>query len=259
MTLRAEYRRDVERLLAAPTARSRPPLSDGDLAHLPPPVQRYLRVAGVVGQPRVRNFRARLHGRIRSGRDARWIPLAFDQHNFVDPPARLFYMAGSMFMIPIHGYHRYVGPSATMRVRAAGLMTIATAAGDEMNQSETVTMFNDMCVLAPATLVEPSIAWEDADAHVVRAKFTNAGRAIRADLVFGETGELIDFRSDDRYQLLPDGSSRRVRWSTPVHSYRPFQSVRLASCGEARWHQADGEYAYIELAIDDVRYDVDRF
>jgi hypothetical protein len=169
-------------------------------------------------------------------------------------------MTGSMFMIPIHGYHRYVGASATMRVRAAGLVTVAAASGDEMKRSETVTMFNDLCMLAPAALAQPSIVWEDHAAHTARASFTNAGCTIRADLVFAETGELVDFRSDDRYQLAADGrSARKLRWSTPLRSYRAYRSARLASGGEARWHEADGDYAYIEVALDDVRYNVDRF
>ena len=29
-----------------------------------------------------------------------------------------------------------------------------------MNQGETVTMFNDMCVMAPATLIHRAIEWE---------------------------------------------------------------------------------------------------
>ena len=78
----------------------------------------------MVGQPRVRNFRARMHGRIRSSPDARWITLAAEQHNFVDAPARLFYLTGSMLMIPVQGYHRYVGPTATMDIKAAALVPV---------------------------------------------------------------------------------------------------------------------------------------
>ena len=72
-SLRAAYDRDVDRGLArvAPAEL----VSDAELTHLPPPVQHYLRATGVVGQPHVRNFRVRLHGRIRSGPDAQWIPL----------------------------------------------------------------------------------------------------------------------------------------------------------------------------------------
>ena len=39
----------------------------------------------------------------------------------------------------------------------------------------------------------------------------------------------------------------------------PVRPVRLASKGEGRWHEADGEYAYIELTIDAVEYNVTRY
>jgi hypothetical protein len=45
-----------------------------------------------------------------------------------------------MFMIPVQGYHRDVGPTATMRVKAAALMPVVDVSGNEMNQGETVTM-----------------------------------------------------------------------------------------------------------------------
>jgi hypothetical protein len=114
-----------------------------------------------------------------------------------------------------------------------------------------------MCIFAPATLVEPSIAWEAGDDRTVRARFTNAGHTIHADLMFNDAGELVDFVSDDRYATSPGGSTpRNVRWSTPVRAYRSFGPVRLSSGGEARWHEAQGEYAYIELTTDDVQYNL---
>jgi hypothetical protein len=254
-SVRAMYERDVDRaLVRAVPADS---ITDADLSHLPAPVQRYLNAAGVVGQPRVHNLRARMHGRFRNGTEARWIPLTIEQYNFFDEPARLFYLNGSMLTVPVQGYHRYVGPSATMRVKAARLVPVANASGNEMDQSETVTMFNDMCVLAPATLINPAITWEPVDARTARATFANASHTIRSEVLFNEEGELTNFWSDDRYQDSADGKNvRKVRWSTPLRPYRSFGSVRLASGGEARWHEPGGEYAYIELTIDEVEYNV---
>jgi hypothetical protein len=200
-----------------------------------------------------------MHGRIKNGRDAGWMPLRAEQYNVIDPPARLFYFTGSMFAISVQGYHRYVGPSATMTVKAAALVPVVQASGDEMDQGETVTMFNDMCVMAPATLIDPAIVWEPVDGRTARARFTNAGHTIRAELVFNEAGELTNFRSEDRYEISPDGKgARKIPWSTPLGRYRSFGPVRLASGGEARWHEPDGDYAYIELTFDDVRYNVQR-
>ena len=47
-----------------------------------------------------------------------------------------------------------------------------------------------------------------------------------------------------------------VRWSTPIRGYRTYGAMRLPSGGEGRWHEADGEYAYIDVTIDDVQYNV---
>ena len=254
LSLRAEYDRDVSGLLTDVAAQA---ITDKDLAHLPNPVQRYLRLAGVVGQPPVHNYRVRMHGRIRSGPQGRWMPFAAEQHNIVDPSARLFYLDASMVGIPVQGYHRYVAAAASMRVKAAALVPIARAAGEEVSQSETVTLFNDMCIMAPATLIDPAIEWEVVDARTVKGRFTNAGRTIHAALFFNEAGELIDFVSDDRFQASADGKTMtRCRWSTPVGGYRTYGTVRLSSGGEARWHEQNGDYAYIELTIDDVQYNV---
>jgi hypothetical protein len=254
-SLRRAYDRDVNRGLAHVV--STETITEADLASLPEPVQRYLRMTGAVGRPRVHNFRARMHGRIRNERDARWIPLAAEQYNLVDSPARLFYLTGSMFAIPVQGYHRYVDGTATMTIKAAALVPVVAVSGSEMDQGETVTMFNDMCVMAPATLIGPGIVWESVDQKTARATFTNAGHTIRAELSFNERGELTNFRSDDRYQTSPDGRSlRRLPWSTPLDGYRSFGSVGLAGSGEARWRDADGEFTYVELTFDDIEYNV---
>jgi uncharacterized protein DUF6544 len=255
VSLRAAYERDVDRAVArlAPAE----PIAEADLTHLPVPVQRYLIGAGVIGQSRVHHFHVRMHGRFRNGRDARWMPVTAEQYNRVDEPARLFWMNASMFTIPVQGYHRYVGASAAMRVKAAAAVPVVEVSGPEMNQGETVTMFNDMCVMAPATLIHPAIVWESVDDRTARASFTNAGYTIRAELSFNGAGELTNFWSDDRYQTSPDGKSvKKVRWSTPLRSYRSFGPVRLASGGEARWHEPSGEYAYIEFTFDDVQYNL---
>lgn len=254
-SLHAQYDRDVDRVLSR--AESPDVVADADLARLPAPVRQYLRTSGVVGQPRIRNFRVRMHGRIRNAPDAPWMALTAEQYNTVDEPARLFYMTASMYSIPAQGYHRFIGPSATMRVKAAAIVPVVDVSGPEMDQGETVTMFNDMCVMAPGTLISPSIEWQPVDERTARARFTNAGRTIEAELIFNDTGELVDFRSDDRYQTAPDGKTvRRVRWSTPLAGYRPFGPVRIASSGEGLWHEPGRSYTYIELTFDDVKYNV---
>lgn len=254
-SLRAQYEADVDRGLARVTPTSI--VVDADLAHLPAPVARYLRVSGVVGHPRVVSMRARMHGRIRAGANDAWMPFEAEQHNFYDQPSRLFYMKASRMLMPIQGLHRFVDDEATMLVKIAAVLPVARASGPEMTRAETVTLFNDMCLLAPATLIDRAIVWEPVDALTARAAFTHAGHTIRADLVFNDAGELTDFRSDDRLQMSTGPSTMQpVRWSTPFGGYRTFGAYHLGSRGAAQWHEPTGTYAYIELAIDDIAFNL---
>jgi hypothetical protein len=143
-----------------------------------------------------------------------------------------------------------------MQVTIAGVVPIEDARGDEMNRAETVTLFNDMCLLAPGTLIDPRIAWQPVDATAAKARFTYAGQTIAATLFFNSTGELVNFVSDDRSRADPGGSFTVRRFSTPVRDYRDFGSVRLMSFGEARWLLPDGEFTYGEFHLIEVAYNV---
>ena len=251
-SFRAQFERDVKAGLTRPV--DAPGLNEADLAPLPEPVQRYLRATGMVGQPRIRNYRIRFRGRLRSGPDARWMPFEADQRSFADRPTRLFWIRASMMGVPIDGLHRFADGRATMRIKPFGAFAIVDAAGPEMDQAETVTLFNDMCLLAPGTLVDPAIEWEAVDARTAKARFIHAGHAIAATLHFDEQGLLKDFVSDDRLASQDGQAFKRWRWSTPVMEYRAFGPYRLAGRGEARWHPPEGEYVYGEFEILDVEY-----
>lgn len=254
-SLRAQYERDVAHGLAhAPAAAI---VTERDLAPLPAAVQRYLRRTGAVGQPRVWNFRTHFRGRIRGGPDAPWMPLDAEQTSFAQPAARLFFLHASRAGVPLVGLHRYVGSTATMRIQLAGAIPVVDGRGPMMDRGETVTLFNDMCLIAPATLLGPGIVWGEAGPDTVGATFTNAGHTIRASLVFDAAGDLVDFVSDDRSAASADGKSfTTMRWTTPVRTYRDFGPHRLFARAEARWHTSAGEYAYIELEMTDVEYNI---
>jgi hypothetical protein len=252
-SFRAEFDGDVAGRLA--TAREAEPITEHDLARLPDAVQRYLRATGVVGQPKIQHYRLRFRGRIRSAPDAAWMPFEADQHSFAHDPARLFLMRARMFGIPVEAWHRLAGGHARMKVTVFGLVPIVNASGPVMDRSEAVTLFNDMCLLAPGTLIDRNIRWEPMDARTVRADFAHYGQTISATLFFGVDGLLTNFVSDDRSRASVDGKSfTRLQFSTPVRDYRHFGPARLAQHGEARWRLADGEFTYGEFDLQEVSY-----
>ncbi len=247
----AEVRRGLKR--AAPM----PIVTEADLVPLPAPVQRYLRFAGVVGQPQVQNYRIRFVGRIRSAASAPWMEFTAEQLSFADRPTRLFMMDAKMKGLPVDVFHSYIDTEARMRVKVLSLYPMVDASGFDFTTAETVTIFNDMCVMAPATLLSPDITWKSIDDKTVQGTFTNSGHTIRAVLNFDSSGALVNFTSDDRPGLAPDGRTLvPQRWSTPLTGYRAYGAVRLASHGDARYAATSGEFTYGEFDLREISYNV---
>lgn len=250
-SLPEEYRRDLA--LASP-AKAGEVLREEDLAGLPAPVQRYVRAAGAVGQPRVQSVRATWIGRIRAGPVEPWMSFTADQFNTFDTPRRFFLMDAVMKGLPVDVLHAFDELGATMRVRLLALKTMVDAKGAALTRSETVTLFNDLCVLAPGELVRPSIAWEPVDAHTARARYTQGSNTIAATLSFDGAGELVDFASDDR-NPSPDGSTvAPTRWTTPLRDYGQVGAARLPRKAETRWHPSSGAWTYGEFELRSVVY-----
>ncbi len=250
------FREEAERGVAR--FRATDVVSENDLARLPLPVQKYLRYAEVVNKPRVQNFHAMLSGQFRRAQGEGWMDISAEQCNFYDEPTRAFLIRGSVFGVPIEGLHLYKDSNAVMQIRLASLIRIVDAGGDTMTRSETVTMFNDMCVLAPATLIDTSIRWEAMDSLTAKATFTNAGRTISALLYFNQQGELVNFSSDDRFMSEDGITSRNYRWTTPVRNYQDFGGRKVATEADVIWHLPGGEYTYGKFRLTDIQYNCSR-
>ena len=167
-------------------------------------------------------------------------------------------MDASMFGVPFQVFHRFVGPFATMRVKVASVVTMVDAKGPEMDEAETVTLFNDLCVFAPGALIGRGIRWQEVDPQTVSASFTNMSHTIRAVLSFNDRAELTDFVADGRAAASADGKSfTKMRWSTPLGDYREFGSHRLMTRGEGIWHAPTGDYSYLRFDLDAIEYNVE--
>lgn len=263
-SFRADFRRRAGRTLAVPVPGG--VLSEADLARLPGPLAGYIRLSGAVGQPRVANFHAAISGRIRGGPDQRWMSFRGEQVNSFSAgqtagPTRLFLIDATMFGLPVDVFHVFEAGTATMRVKICSLVPMVDAAGADMDRAETVTLFNDLCVLAPAALVDAPVDWQLVDGHRVRGSYTNGAHTVTAELVFDDDHQLVDFVSDDRLRAAPNGRSfTRQRWSTPIRGYRSFGARRIGAAGEARWHAPapENEFCYLEFFVDRIVYNAGR-
>ena len=228
-------------------------ITETNLVHLPMIVQEYLRYVGVVGKEKVHNMRVVLSGGIRSNPGENWMKLTSVQYNFFDNPFRVFYIKARKAGIPAIGLHIYKNEKSSFMVKLLGLFKIIDAKGEKLDQSETVTVFNDMCLLAPATLISKNIQWEEIDPLSVLARYTNGKITISAKLVFNEKGELINFISNDRYET--DGKKyNNYPWLTPVKGYKEFNGFKLCSEASADYERPNGTFSYAQFIVKEVEY-----
>ena len=245
------YQNDVKENLQRTNILKTDLLTETDLLPLPESVQHYLRYAGVINKPKLKNARIVFEGQMREkGKD--FFPFTCEQYNFFDKPTRLFFMKASIKGFTIPGYHRYSDATALMDIRLFGLFPVAQKSGKDMDKAETVTLFNDMCLMAPATLVDKRITWQAIDSNSAKATFTNHGITISAILYFNEQDQLVNFISNDR-------DVNHYPFSTPVSNYKNINGINILTYGETVWHYPDGKFVYGKFNLKDVEYNVSEF
>jgi hypothetical protein len=223
-------------------------LTDADLIGLPEPVQRYLKYAGVINKPKLKNVRIVFEGQMRE-KGNNFFPFTCEQYNFFDEPTRLFFMKATMKGLTVTGYHKYSNARALMDIRLFGFFSVVKKEGKDMDQAETVTLFNDMCIMAPASLIDKRIAWQAIDSNSAKASFTNHAVTISAILFFNKEGQLIDFTSDDR-------DVNHYPFSTPVGNYKNINDINIMTYGETVWHYPDGKFVYGKFNLKVIEYNV---
>jgi hypothetical protein len=227
-------------------------LSKEDIAHLPALVQKYLHYTGCIGKPKVHNFRIDFSGKIRSYETKEWMELTSEQYNFIPEPTRLFFLDATKKQLPVSGFHSFKNGVAFMDIRLLSMFKVQYMEGKEMNISETVTFFNDICCMAPAALIDDRIQWLETEGNKVKASFTSHGTTISAWLYFNEKGELVNFVSEDRYAASDDGKSAKLKWSTPLRDYKVINGYKLATYAEAMYTYPDGDFTYATFTLKNI-------
>ncbi|MCK0188400.1 DUF6544 family protein [Arenibacter sp. F20364] len=251
LAFEGNYKKDVESAMKA-VAPINEILSKEDLAPLPVCVQKYLENAGVVGKPKVYNMKIVFKGEMRD-KDKDWFHFTSEQYNFMASPQRLFFMKAKVMGLPTNGYHKYTDQSASMHIKLLSLFSVVDLDEPELYPTETVTFFNDICLFAPAALIDKRITWVNLDALSAKATFNNNGTSITAILYFNEKGQLVNFISNDRYSV---SEMKAFPFSTPVSNYKNINGYKLPTYGEAIWHYPDGEFVYGKFRVVDIVYNV---
>lgn len=113
--------------------------SESDIVFLPEPVQRYFRVCGFIGKPKI--FHADViwkESSIKLSPEKEWTKLNTRQFNSVIDPVRIAFMKA--LSMPLQVIDSYRGGQGHMYGKLFNLITVLNAKGREISQSSLITL-----------------------------------------------------------------------------------------------------------------------
>lgn len=230
-------------------------LNEADIAHLPEPVQRWLRYSNVIGRERPKTVRLKQEGEIRLSPDGAWMPFTAEQYYTTDPPSFIWKIDTSMMsVIPISGRDRYVDGQGKMTIKVASLIPVVDETGEHMDQGTLLRYLNEI-MWFPAGALSEHIAWEAVDDNAAKATMTYGGTTVDATFFFDDDGRLTTMIGP-RYQDAGAGEFKMLPWKTPISEYGELNGLRIPVAGEGVWEEDWGDFAYVRLRILDVEYNV---
>jgi len=227
-------------------------ISQDDLKDLPDLLKHYMIKVGVIGKPRVKIFSVKMTGEMKLDQTKDYEPIEAEQHTFTASGTRLFYITMKYKGIKVNGLHHYHSNDAFMKIKILDTIKVVDQSGPEMLKAETVTYFNDLCIMAPGALLDENIVWETLNDNQVKGTLTKHNQEVSAILTFNASGMLENFISEDRMAIDQDGKMISIPWSTPMSHFGQVGDYYLADEGQAIWHY-DKPFAYIKLKINEVK------
>jgi hypothetical protein len=226
-------------------------VTEADLAPLPGTARRYLRRAGVIGQPRDWSFRMESTGRFRMRPDGRWMTCRAWQYDSRLTIGRVFLMTMRVGgLVPMIARDTYLGGHGRMVGKVLDLFTVADGRGPELDAGELVTWLNDAVLFAPSMLLGPGIAWSEVDGRSFDVSLTDRGLTVRARVTVDERGAPVDFGTTDRFWYVPDRPGARwirALWTTPTDGWSIVNGRWLPTSARAVWHLPEGPFVYAEF------------
>lgn len=248
------FARDIGEDLARLLAQARPSgvvITEGMLAPLPAPAQRYLRYAGVLGTAIPRTIRLTQSGRIRSSAAANWMNFEADETYSTNPPAFIWRTWLPARLMPMaFGRDEYLEGKGSILIKLLGLVPVADENGTELAAAGLMRYLNET-MWFPAALLGPNVRIAPVDANSFRAVLADRGLSAEALFLVDAEGRLVNFRA----QRFNTASRSIETWETPVDNYETVAGLKLPTAGTAVWKLGTGDLAYIELRVTGIVHD----
>lgn len=230
--------------------------SFNDLEGLPEPVQRYFKYALRDGQEHIKFVRLKQVGEFRMKENQPWMPIKAEQYFTTEDPAFIWRVKFTMApFIWIEGRDMYYQGRGNMLIKVLSTITVADAAGSEMDISSLIRFLAEAPWFPTVLLPGDYIEWEEIDSNSARVIIKDKGYIASGIFTFNEKGEIIKFVTNDRY-MEADGKYFKEQWAGYYRNYQEIEGMKIPMEGEVEWNLSDKDLPYAKLKITDIQYNI---
>jgi len=217
-----------------------------EIEKLPVPVRKYFETCGFIGKPKMSYMKAFFkNADFLMSADKPKSKIDYTVYTFSETPARCALIETKMFGIPFQGVDSYVNGKGGMKGVLAKAITLFNETGEQLDSGNLVNVLSE-CLIVPSIALQDYIVWTAVDDTHAQAAITFYGITVSGLFTFSETGELMSFTTNDRWEVEPGGASKQIPWSVALSDYSENNGIRQPMNFKAIWHYAKGDSVYFD-------------
>lgn len=222
-------------------------VQQSDLSGLPPPVQRWLQGAGVVGQSRPRTVRLRQEGFMRPAPGKGELDAHAVQYFRVDEPeflwrVRAFGPAG----LPIAGRDSYEAGRGRMVIALLSMVRVADAHNSKIDQGALLRYLAET-VWFPSAALSSFIRFQPVDDRRAQAIMTWGGVEASAEFHFDAQDRVAAITARRYFGGEPD--AKLEDWEITMTAWEQRGGCLVPVRGEVAWNLPAGRYTFYRWSL----------
>jgi len=228
-------------------------VTTAQLAELPSPVAKWLKVSGVVGKEKSHSVWLKQKAKLKmKPEQEKWNDATAEQYFSIQNPAFVWKVKMNMSpFIRIAGRDKFVDGKGEMQIKMFSLLNIVNEKGVKMDEG-TLQRYLAEIVWFPSAALSPFITWETIDSRSAKATMDYKGTKGSGTFHFNQKGDFVRF-STLRYKgNEPDAS--RYEWVIDVSEHAVMDGVKIPVKMTATWKLDEGDWTWLKLEVKEIKY-----
>ncbi|MGN9163132.1 DUF6544 family protein [Clostridium sulfidigenes] len=173
------------------------------------------------------------------------LKIDYSEHIFGDVPARFAFIDSSLYGIPFQGLDSFINGEGGMKGVVAKNITLFNQRGKEMNKAALVTWLAEI-IFMPSQLLSGDVDIKEIDKNTVGVSITYDNIKASGIYKFLDSGELVEFTTDDRALIYNDGRLEHRKWSALYEDYKNNGDLLLPNRLKSKWHFDNEDIIYFD-------------